>query len=63
MSKEVLPAGVNTKITKKKLNKADFMFRDRKNETLMKKPGDINGIDFMLRDLHDCTVYLLDWTA
>ena len=63
MSKQDPPAGVNTKITKKKLNKADFVFRDRKDETLMKKPGDINGIDFMLKDLHGCTVYLFDWTA
>ena len=29
---------------KKKLNKADFMFKDKTGETLIKKPGDINGI-------------------
>jgi len=48
---------------KKKLNKADFMFKDRKGEVLIKKPGDINGIDFMIRDLEDCTVVLLDHIA
>ena len=54
---------MSTSITKKKLNKADFQFKSRKGETLIKKPGDINGIDFMIKDLHDCTVYLFDWTA
>ena len=48
---------------KKKLNKADFMFRDKTGEELIKKPGDINGIDFMIRSLNNCTVYLLDYTA
>ena len=52
-----------TTITKPKLNKADFMFRDRNGEELIKKPGDINGIDFMIRSLNDCNVYLLDYTA
>ena len=28
---------------RKKLNKADFMFKDREGEELVKKPGDING--------------------
>ena len=48
---------------KKKLNKADFMFKDRTGEELIKNPGDINGIDFMIRSLNNCTVYLLDYTA
>lgn len=53
-----------TSITKKqKLNKADFMFKDKKGEVLVKKSGDINGIDFMIKDLEDCTVILLDHTA
>jgi protein XRP2 len=49
--------------TKKKLNKADFMFKGKIGETLIKKPGDINGIDFMIKDLEDCKVYILDHTA
>jgi protein XRP2 len=49
--------------TKKKLNKADYMFKSKRNEVLVKKPGDINGIDFMIKDLHDCTVHILDYTA
>ena len=35
---------------KKKLNKADFMFKGLKDQTLVKLPGDINGIDFMIKD-------------
>jgi protein XRP2 len=48
---------------KPKLNKADFQFISRTGETLMKKPGDINGIQFKIKDLKDCTVYILDHTA
>ena len=63
---EVIPpaAPVAVAITaKKKLNKADFMFVKRKNETLVKMPGDINGIDFKIADLDNCVVILLDYTA
>lgn len=48
---------------KKKLNKEDFRFKDRTGEELMKKPGDIDGIDFQIFNLVDCTVYILDITA
>ena len=48
---------------KPKLNKADFMFKAQDGQTLIKMPGDINGIDFMIKDLNDCTVMLLDHTA
>lgn len=49
--------------TKKKLKREDFMFVSKTGETLTKKPGDINGIDFKIKDLHDCVVYLFDHTA
>ena len=52
-----------TPVKKPKLNKADFQFISKKDETLMKKPGDINGIQFRIKDLHNCTVYILDHTA
>lgn len=48
---------------KKKLNKKDFRFRKVENETLVKKPGQINGIDFNCRFLKNCTVYLCDVIA
>lgn len=48
---------------KKKLNRADFIFRDKTGEVLIKKPGDLNGLDFMIKDLKDCTIAILDHTA
>ena len=54
---------MSTSFGKKKLNRADFMIISKQGETLRKNPGDINGIDFKIKDLHDCTVYLLDRTA
>ena len=48
---------------KKKLNKADFMFKSLTDQLCIKKPGDINGIDFMIKDLTNCTVVLMDHTA
>jgi len=38
----------------KKLNRADFMFQNKEGEELIKKPGDINGIDFKIQNLTDC---------
>ena len=48
---------------KPKLNKADYMFKGKNGETLVKLPGAINGMQFMIKDLQDCTVILLDWTS
>ena len=48
-------------MSKKKLNKQDYIFRNRKNEVLIKSPGQIDGIDFYLANLEDCEVYLFDW--
>ena len=39
------------------------MFKSLQNQVCIKRPGDINGIDFMIKDLDDCTVVLLDHTA
>ena len=47
--------------TKKKLNKADYMFGSKNDEhDLVKMPGQIDGIMFKIRELHDCTVHLYD---
>jgi hypothetical protein len=48
---------------KKKLNKADYMFNSLTNQLLVKKPGEIDGISFSIKDLDKCTVLLLDHTA
>ena len=46
-----------------KPNRADYMFKEKKGEELIKKPGDINGLQFMIVDLEDCQVSLLDHSA
>lgn len=48
---------------KKKINKADYEFKQRDGEELMKKPGDIDGMAFRMMDLKNCTVSLLDHIA
>ncbi len=45
---------------KKKLNKADYMFNEKENETLIKKPGDVNGLEFHIKRLKGCQAYLFD---
>ena len=47
----------------KKLNRFDYIFQNKKGETLIKKPGDINGIDFYMANLENCEVFLMDHTA
>ena len=39
------------------------MFKALTDQTCIKMPGDINGIDFQIKDLENCTVILLDHTA
>jgi hypothetical protein len=47
----------------KKLNREDYRFVNQKGKTLIKQPGEINGINFALKDLEDCDVFLLDHTS
>ena len=39
------------------------MFKGKSGETLVKRAGDINGIEFKIQDLQDCKVFLLDHSA
>lgn len=45
-----------------KLDRKNFMFTDKKDETLVKKKGEVNGLNFKIRNLINCTVYLADRT-
>eukprot|EP00240_Pyramimonas_obovata_P006996 CAMPEP_0118922838 /NCGR_PEP_ID=MMETSP1169-20130426/1617_1 /TAXON_ID=36882 /ORGANISM="Pyramimonas obovata, Strain CCMP722" /LENGTH=180 /DNA_ID=CAMNT_0006863763 /DNA_START=211 /DNA_END=750 /DNA_ORIENTATION=+ len=45
------------------LNKENFMIRKRSGETIVKKPGSLNGYDFVIELLDDCDVFVLDHTA
>lgn len=44
-------------------NPKDYMFTQLSGETCIKEPGSINGYDFVIEDLDNCTVYLLDHMA
>ena len=48
---------------KKKLNRADFMFNQVTGQTLIKKPGDIDGVQFAIRYLTDCHASVFDYTG
>lgn len=48
---------------KKKLNRADYMFNQQEGATLVKRPGDIEGLDFAIRYLTNCTASVFDHTA
>ena len=45
-----------------KLDPKDFIFLKRKNETLVKRPGDVNGQGFVIELCENCDIYLLDHT-
>ena len=47
----------------KKLDRNDFMFVDKEDKLLIKKPGDIFGKNFKIKNLKRCQVYLLDYTS
>jgi hypothetical protein len=47
---------------KPKIDRAKYMMQDKKNETLTRYAPEINGFNFKIRNLDNCTVYLLDWT-
>lgn len=48
---------------KKRLNRADYMFNQLNGQTVVKKPGDVNGIQFAIRYLENCDASLYDWTS
>ena len=56
------PAGLSIG-AKKKFNRSDFILKQKQNETLIRRPGQLNGLDFAIKDLTGCTVIILDHTA
>jgi hypothetical protein len=52
----------NTSTTKPKIDRAKYILSDKKNETIIKKTGEIDGFNYKIRYLENCTVYVLDWT-
>ena len=47
---------------KPKVDRTKFMIQDKKNEIVIKKTGDVDGSNFKIRKVDNCTIYLLDWT-
>lgn len=62
MQKNTEAAG-GTPAPKKKFNRADYMFANKKGEKLVKTPGQVDGKAFNIRFLEDCEVYLFDHSA
>jgi len=48
---------------KKKINRADYMFAQLKDQTVVKKPGQVEGFQFAIRYLENCTASLYDYSA
>ena len=47
---------------KPKIDRTKYIIQDKKGETIIKTTGEIDGYNFKLRNLDNCTVYLMDWT-
>jgi hypothetical protein len=50
-------------MSKPKRNREDFMFMKKEGARLVKMPGSLNGLDFVLDTVKNCSVYILDRTA
>jgi hypothetical protein len=48
--------------SKPKIDRTKYIIQDKKSETIVRVTGEIDGFNFKLRNLDNCTVYLLDWT-
>ena len=52
-----------TEPVKKKRKRSELMFKKQEGQTLVKKPGDLDGSMFVMADLKDCAVFILDHTS
>lgn len=48
---------------KKKINRADYMFAQLKDQNVVKKPGQVEGFQFAIRYLENCNASLYDYSA
>jgi len=46
-----------------KKDRKKFTFENKKNETLIKLPGDIAGKDFVIWNCENCDIYIFDHSA
>jgi hypothetical protein len=47
----------------KKALREKLTMKQKKGETLWRKPGELDGKAFAINDLEDCIVYILDHTS
>ena len=48
---------------RKNLNIEDYMFKGRSGETLVRNPGQVDGQQFVVEEVEDCDLWLLDHSA
>lgn len=48
---------------KQKLNREDYQFRKKIDEELIKLPGSLNGLDFLISNCENCTIWICDHSA
>ena len=48
---------------KAKIDKSNYIFKSETGELFVKKAGEVNGVQFMIKDLENCDVVILDHTA
>ncbi|CAD8194744.1 unnamed protein product [Paramecium pentaurelia] len=48
---------------KAKLNREDYQFRKKTGQELIKYPGQLNGLDFVISNCEECTIYICDHAA
>lgn len=46
-----------------KLDRKNFMFTEKQNEVLIKKPGELLGKNFKIKNLKNCKCFILDYTT
>jgi len=53
----------NIFMKKQKLNREDYQFRKKTDEELIKLPGSLNGLDFLISNCENCTIWICDHSA
>eukprot|EP00762_Andalucia_godoyi_P008371 ANDGO_07355.mRNA.1 Protein FAM188A homolog len=55
--------GPGAALQKKQLRREDFLCMRKRSETIMRRDGDIAGQQFVIDDVEDCRICLLDYSA
>ena len=47
---------------KPKIDRSKYIIEGKKDETIVKYFGDVNGFNMKIRKVENCTIYILDWS-